>query len=239
VNKTLAEKYWGGAEQGLNRKVRLADGAWRVVVGVVADIKYIRVNEAPRPYVYVPLFQSYKSGMSLHTRGAGSTEALVEQARRTIESLDAELPLTAARSLSNATRGALLFYTFMASMLFIFGTAGMALAALGTYGLVSYTVKQSTHEIGIRMALGASAAANVRAFLGRGLRLGAIGVVLGVMAAFGVGKVLQNVLFGVSPTDVVSFARALAIVLAVIVAATLVPAWRASRTDPLKALRHQ
>ena len=242
VNKTLADKFWGGADQALGKRVRLADGAWRTVVGVAGDIKYIRVNDAPRPYIYVPLFQAYKAGMALHTRGAASiasTDVLIEEARQTIASLDAELPLTSARSLGDATRGALLFYTFMSSMLFLFGTAGMALAALGTYGLVSYTVKQSTHEIGIRMALGASAADVMRRFLGRGLRLGAIGMVVGALAALGLGKVLQNVLFGVSPTDAISFGRAVAIVLLVVAAATLVPAWRASRTDPLKALRHQ
>jgi ABC-type antimicrobial peptide transport system permease subunit len=165
-------------------------------------------------------------------------DALVEQARLSIATLDPELPIVSARSLADETRGALIVYTFMSSMLFLFGTAGIALAALGTYGLVSYTVKQSTHEIGIRMVLGASGCAVVRGFLGRGLRLGAIGAVIGALAALGVGRVLRNVIFGVSATDGFSFAQALAIVLAVVLAATLVPAWRASRTDPLKALRY-
>jgi ABC-type antimicrobial peptide transport system permease subunit len=124
-------------------------------------------------------------------------------------------------------------------MLLIFGTAGMALAALGTYGLVSYTVRQSTHEIGIRLALGASTASVVRHFVARGMRLGARGVLLGVFAALGAGRLVGNLLFGVSPTDTLSFARALAIVFAMSVAATLIPAWRAAKTDPLSALRHQ
>jgi putative ABC transport system permease protein len=115
----------------------------------------------------------------------------------------------------------------------------MALAAMGTYGLVSYTVKQSTHEIGIRMALGASGLSVVRGFLAGGLRLGAIGSALGIVAALGVSRLLGSVLFGVSPTDGISFARALAIVLSGVVVATIVPAWRAARTNPLSALRHQ
>jgi ABC-type antimicrobial peptide transport system permease subunit len=127
----------------------------------------------------------------------------------------------------------------MSSMLFIFGMAGIALAALGTYGLVSYTVKQSTLEIGIRMALGASGLAVIGRFLGSGVRLALIGIAVGVVGALGLGQVLRNVLFGVSAADAVSFARAVAIVLAVVMLAILVPAWRASRTDPLKALRHQ
>jgi hypothetical protein len=239
VNRTFAEKFWGSAANAIGKKVQLAGGDWRTVIGVAADIKYLRINEAPRPYLYVPVFQSYRSGLSLHTRGTAPIETLVDQARATVAGIDADLPLTAARSLQNATRGALIFYTFMSQMLFIFGIAGMALAAMGTYGLVSYTVKQSTHEIGIRMALGASALDVVRRFVGRGLRLGLIGMLIGALGALGIGKLLQYVLFGVSPTDAVSFGRALAIVLVVVAGATLVPAWRASRTDPLKALRHQ
>jgi predicted permease len=239
VNRTLAEKFWGGAVNAVGKKVRVAEGDWRTVVGVAADVKYIRINEAPRSYIYLPFLQSYKQAMVLHTRGSAPVDALVEQARQAIATLDPELPIVNAKSLKDETRGALLFYSFMSAMLFLFGTAGIALAALGTYGLVSYTVKQSTHEIGIRMALGASGFAVVRGFLGRGLRLGAIGAILGTLAALGVGRLLRNVIFGVSATDGVSFAQALAIVLAVVLAATLVPAWRASRTDPLKALRHQ
>ena len=110
---------------------------------------------------------------------------------------------------------------------------------MGTYGLVSYTVKQSTHEIGIRMALGASGLSVVRGFLVRGLRLGAVGAVLGIAAALGVSRLFASVLFGVSATDAVSFARALAVVLGGVAVATIVPAWRAARTDPLTALRHQ
>jgi putative ABC transport system permease protein len=113
------------------------------------------------------------------------------------------------------------------------------LAALGTYGLVSYTVKQSTHEIGIRMALGASAASVVRQFLGRGLRLGATGVALGSIVALAAASVLGDALYGVSGTDPRSFARALAIVFGGVIAASIVPAWRAARTNPLSALRHQ
>ena len=116
---------------------------------------------------------------------------------------------------------------------------GMALAAMGTYGLVSYTVKQSTHEIGIRMALGASGLVVVREFLGRGFRLGATGAAVGIVTAFGVSRLLESALFGVSATDATAFGRALAIVLSGVIVATLVPAWRAARTNPLTALRHQ
>ncbi len=239
VNRTLAERFWGGAAHAIGKKVQVAEGEWRSVVGVAADVKYIRINEAPGPYIYLPFLQSYRPGMVLHTQGSAPIDAQIELARQAIATLDPELPIVNARSLKDETRGALLFYSFMSSMLFLFGMAGIALAALGTYGLVSYTVKQSTHEIGIRMALGASGFAVVRGFLARGLKLGAIGIIVGTFAALGVGRLLRNVIFGVSPTDAISFLQAFAVVLSVVLIATLVPAWRASRTDPLKALRHQ
>ena len=177
--------------------------------------------------------------MILHTRGAAPSDALVEQARAHVATLDADLPILFARPLSGGIRGALILFDLTATMLFVFGAAGMALAALGTYGLVSYLVKQSTHEIGIRMALGATGRSIVVAFLTRGMRLGAIGAALGIVAALALSRLLGSVLFGVSATDPVSFARALAIVLGGVIGATVVPAWRASRTNPLSALRHQ
>ncbi|HQZ38303.1 MAG TPA: ABC transporter permease [Vicinamibacterales bacterium] len=236
VNSTLAHTFWGGAADALGKRVRVGD-VWRMVVGVAADVKYLQINEAARPYVYVPFFQSYRSDMMLHTRGPVPVEALVEQARGFVTSVDPELPILFARPLTELTMGAFLFLNLMATMLLVFGAVGMALAVLGTYGLVSYTVTQSTREIGIRMALGASGRSVVREFLGRGLSLGLTGAALGLAVSFGVGRLLGSVLFGVGPTDAVSFARALAIVLGGVIVATVVPAWRAARTDPLRALR--
>jgi predicted permease len=239
VNHTLAQRFWGGAANAIGKRIRVGDGEWRNVIGVAADVKYSRINEAPRSYLYLPFLQSYRSSMILHTRGAAPVDRLVEQARARVAALDADLPILYARPMANAMRGALILFDLTATMLFIFGAAGMALAAMGTYGLVSYTVKQSTHEIGIRMALGASGLSVVRRFLGRGLRLGAVGAALGMAAALGLSGLLGSVLFGVSATDPVSFARALAIVLGGVVVATVVPAWRAARMNPLNALRYQ
>jgi predicted permease len=239
VNTTMAQRFWGSAAQAVGKRMRVADGQWRTVIGVAADVKYLRVDEAPTSYFYVPLFQYYRPGMTLHTRGTGPVDDLVAQARATVAATDPDLPILFARPLEREKNGALFLFRFTALMLLIFGMAGMALAAMGTYGLVSYIVKQSAHEIGIRIALGASGRSIVRRFVARGLRLAAIGAAIGIVAAFGLGRLLGGVLFGVSPTDGVSFARALAVVLGVVVLATIVPAWRASRTNPIAALRHQ
>src|SRR5206468_5184235 len=175
VNQTLAQRFWGGASVAIGKRVRVGDGDWRTVIGVVADVKYARINETPRPYLYLPFMQSYRSSMTLHTRGAAPVTTLVDRARERVAALDADLPILRAKPMVDTTRGAMMLFDLTATMLFIFGAAGMGLAAMGTYGLVSYTVKQRTHEIGIRMALGASGLSVVRGFLGRGLRLGAIG----------------------------------------------------------------
>ncbi len=239
VNHTLAQKFWGGAANAIGKRIRVDSGDWRTVVGVAADIKYVRINESPRPFVYLPFLQSYRSSMILYTQGPAPVDVLVAKARAHIANLDTDLPIMTARPLADHRKGALMLFNLAATMLWLFGMAGMALAAMGTYGLVSYTVKQRTHEIGIRMALGASGGSVVRTFVAGGVRLGAVGAIIGASAAFAVTRLLNGLLFGVTATDVISFSRALAIVLGVVVLATLAPAWRAARTNPLNALRHQ
>ncbi|HMB81476.1 MAG TPA: ADOP family duplicated permease, partial [Vicinamibacterales bacterium] len=239
VNNTCAQRFWGSAANAVGKRIRNGEREWRTVIGVAADIKYLKINESPRSYIYLPFLQLYRPNMVLHSRGRASGDVLVDEARARIAALDANLPVLYGRPLVERMKGATLVFNLTASMLFVFGIAGIALAAMGTYGLIAYTVKQNTHEIGIRMALGASRLSVVRGFLARGLRLGGIGAGLGLAAALAVTRWLSSALFGVSATDVSSFARALALVMSVVVVATLVPAWRASRMNPLSALRHQ
>ena len=239
VNATFATRFWGSPDQALGKRVQVAGQAWRTVVGVVGDLKYARIDEGPRPYFYLPLEQAYRPGMLLYVRSSAPTDALLAQARGWIAAIDAELPVLYARPLSERLRGAFIFYDLAASMLLVFGLCGVGLAALGTYGLVSYTVAQSTHEIGLRMALGATSSSIVAGFIAKGLRLAALGTAIGLVAAAAAARLVASVLFGVSALDPLAFGAALVVVLGGVTAATLVPAWRASRTDPLSALRHQ
>ena len=239
VNTTFARRFWGDAPRAIGKRIRIGDGDWRTIVGVAADIKYVRINESARPYVYLPFGQSYRSSMVLYARGPAPADVVVDKARARVAALDPDLPIQTARPLADHMKGALMLFDLTATMLFLFGGAGMALSALGTYGLVSYTVKQSTHEIGIRMALGASGPSVVRAFLARGLQLGLPGAALGIVSALGVTRLLSSALFGVSATDPASYLRALVVILGCVAVATIVPAWRAGRTNPLAALRHQ
>lgn len=239
VNGTFARRFWGSPLNAIGKRLRYGSGEWRTVVGVARDVKYARINENPRPYVYLPFLQSYESSMILHVRGSAGPVALIEQARREVHKLDPDLPILEAKTLREQTGLALVIFQMTAHMLLLLGMAAMGLAAMGIYGLVSYTAKQSTHEIGIRMALGANRGAVVRRFLGRGLRLGTMGAAIGIGASYAVTRLLGHLLYGVSATDPVSFAAASVLVLGCALVATLVPAWRAARTDPMAALRYQ
>ena len=236
VNETLARRYWGGAE-AIGKRLRVAPGEWRTVIGVARDVKYSRVTEAPRPYVYLPFLQTYQPSMTIHARASAGVAPLIERLRMHAQALDPDLPAFETRLLTDQARATLTILEMAADGLFIFGAAGLALAAMGIYGLVSYTVKQSTHEIGIRMALGARSVEVVWHFLRRGLRLGGIGVIVGTVSALVLTRLLGSVLYGVSAIDPVSFAGAVAVVVGGVVVATVIPAWRAARTPPLKALR--
>ena len=239
VNETLARRFWGTPRDAVGKRLRAGSGAWRTVVGVARDVKYARINEAPRPYVYLPFLQAPRQAMILHARGSAGIVALLDEARREVHKLDPDLPILDAQSLRDQTRTALSILTMTARILAVLGFVAMGLAAMGLYGLVSYSAKQSTHEIGIRMALGATYGTVIRSFLARGLWLGVIGAALGMGAAYAVTRFLAAQLYGVSATDPESFAVAMAFVLGSTVAAALVPAWRAARTDPMVALRYQ
>jgi predicted permease len=237
VNRTLAERFWGNADAAIGKRLRISGSDWRTIVGVAADLKYVRLNESPRPYFYLPFEQVYRPLMNVQTRGPADVTSLVRLTESHIASLDKDID-TAGQPFSEIRRVALLMFQIVAGMLFVFGAAGMMLAAMGTYGLVSYTVTQSTREIGIRIALGATALSVQRVFVARSLRLGAKGAAIGLLLAFGVTRVLGGALFNVSLTDGRSFVVALTVVIGGVIAATLVPAWRGARVNPLVAIRH-
>ena len=239
VNETMARRYWQTPDQALGNRIRVARRDWRTIVGVARDIKYARVTEEPRPHVYLPATQNYSSMMVLHVRSQDAEPALLARVRSTIQTLDANVPLVRTNMLRDQTRSALSIFSMAAGTLTVFGMIAMLLTAIGTYGLVSYAARQSTHEIGIRIALGAGRRDVLGRFLGRGLRLGAFGVVCGLALSLLIARILASLLYGVSPTDAVSFSAALALVITIVLIASLIPAWRASRTDPIAALRHR
>jgi cell division protein FtsX len=239
VNETLARAMWQSPADALGKRLRTLDGEWHTVVGVAADVKYSRVNEKPRPYVYFHLLQSFVPAVTIHARTVGDDNHALERVRGHVQALDPQIPISRSNMLSEQIRVALSVYEMAAGGISMFGVLTMMLAAIGIYGLVAYSVRQSTQEIGIRLAVGASRGAVAWTFLKRGAGLAVAGTAIGLSIAAAAGGAMGTVLYGVSPRDAVAFGSGAAVVLAIALAASLVPAWRAARTDPLAALRHQ
>jgi putative ABC transport system permease protein len=237
VNETMARRFWGDPARAVGKRIRMT-AEWRTVIGVVKDIKYARINEDPRPYVYLPFEQMYLPGMTLQVRAPSPSSALLEHVRSRVGALDPNLSILEAHMLTEQTRIAFAVYDVSARVLGVVGLVAIGLAALGIYGLLAYTVKQRTHEIGIRLAVGAQRGAIVRQFLRMGLWLGVGGAAIGVALALVGTRLMASLLFGVSATDALSFALAAGAVLLVALLASLIPAWWGARTDPLVALRH-
>jgi ABC-type antimicrobial peptide transport system permease subunit len=189
--------------------------------------------------VYFPLLQFYTPALTIHARSAADPATALKQVRDQVLTLNPAIPVTRSMMLSEQTRVALSVYEMAAGALTMFGVMTILLASIGIYGVVAYTVQQSTQEIGIRMAVGASRMEVALSFLRRGAVLAAIGAAFGLAGAAAAGGAIGSLLYGVGARDFVAFASGTAIVMTIALAASLFPAWRASRIDPLKALRHQ
>jgi hypothetical protein len=241
VNEAFARRFWGSPASAIGKRLRAQAWErgtieWRTVVGVARNAKYTSLTEDPRPYVYTLFPQIYNSRMLLHVRGAGAP-ARIEDLRSLVRDMDPNLAVLDSRMLTEQIQIGVSIFDLTARVLAIVGAVAMALAALGIYGLVAYTVKQRTKEIGIRVALGARRSGIVRHFLTAGLALGVIGAAIGVAVALIATRLMASFLFGVSATDSLSFVSAVAIVVAVALVASLVPAWIGARIDPIDALR--
>ena len=242
VNDTMARTFWPNQDP-LGQRFRFGrDGEWIEVVGVVADGKYVMLAEQPRPYFYVPLAQRYRSPITLMVRTASEPTVLAAPLRRILNERDPDLPVFNLRTMQEHLRDsvfALMPLRMGASMAAVQGAIGVLLAVMGLYAVVSYTVARRTREIGVRMALGAERLNVLRLVVGEGMRLSLIGIAVGLVLAFGVGFVLSRVLYGVVPLDVPVFAAVTALLLAVSALACYLPARRATRIDPLVALRYE
>jgi predicted permease len=239
VNETLARRFWNGPENAIGKRLRVPGGDWVVVAGVARDVKYLRLDEEPRPFVYLPYEQLPLVPMVVHVRSRSEVHAAIPRLLTRIRAMDANLPILDARPLREQTELGMSVLEIAAGVLAVIGAVAALLAALGTYGMVSYSARQSEHEIGIRVALGANRAAVARQFLARGLRLGIVGTLVGIAGSALLSRALVTLLYGVSATDLVSFSSASLTVMIVVAASSLIPAWRASRTDPMTALRHR
>jgi predicted permease len=234
VNETMVRKYWAGDAVG--RSVDFGSGP-ATVVGVARDGKYSRLNEDPKNFMYVPLAQFFRHDALLIVRAGGDEGPLVSALQAEIRKLDPDLPLFDVRTVAEHMKMSVFIPRLASVILGLFGGLALLLAVIGLYSVIALAVAQRTKEIGVRVALGASRASVVALVLVQGLKLTAIGTVLGVVLAAAASRLLRSQLMGVSPGDVPTFAGTVLLLIVVAVLACAIPARRAARLDPVRALR--
>jgi len=240
LNETLAATLWPG-EDALGKHVSVSgpEGPFLEVVGVARDGKYRSLGETPHPYIYQPLLQSYDPKMTLIVRTTGEPQSVAPAVREQIRTLDANLPIADVKTLRDQLDLSLFPSRVAAWTLGGFGVLALLLAAIGIYGVVSYSVAQRTREIGVRMALGAKEKDVLRLVLGEGLFVIAVGLGLGLLLAAAATRVIAGFLYGVGATDPVTFAGVPLLLGFIALGASYIPARRAAKVDPLVALRYE
>ncbi|MGH9682498.1 MAG: ABC transporter permease [Candidatus Acidiferrales bacterium] len=237
VNQALASRYWPNQDP-LGKKIHARD-RWFTVIGVARNSDYMDLKEKPQTFVYFPLFQVYHGAMTIHARVAGDPLGLASVVENAVHGLSADLPVDdvstlQTRVLLNTTNNRLAG-TFVG----IFGFLALILAAVGIYGVIAYSTRQRTHEIGIRMVLGAAPRDVFRIVIGQGARLIVTGLAIGLVASFLLTRLLSAQLFGISAADPATYIGVAMLLAVVALLACYIPAWRAMRVDPMVALRYE
>lgn len=242
INKTLARRLFPNQDP-IGRRFKLINpeqsDEWRSIVGVVGDVKYSGLDGPGEAVVYTPFAQTPFLWSYVMVRTAGNSTALTPGIRSAISSVDSRLAALQLQPMLEVVWGSVAQPRFNMILLSSFALLALTLAVVGLYGVMSYLVAQRTREIGVRMALGASTTDVLKLVVGRGLVLACAGVAVGLVAAFGVTRVLTSLLFGVSATDPVTFFLMALLLICVALAATVIPARRAMRVDPMVALRYE
>jgi predicted permease len=242
VNETFARKFFPGAnpnENALGKRFRTSPERepWQIA-GIAKDGKYWNIGEEPRPFMWFPLGDQLAFNTML-VRTRVRPETLVAAIRNEIRAMDANLPVTDVKTLREHMNLSLFPARAVAALLAAFGLLALTLAAIGIYGVMSYSVAQRTREVGIRMALGAARGDVLRMMLRQGMTLAAIGMGIGLAAAVVLSRLLSGLLYGVSATDAVAFAGVSLLLGLVVLAACFIPASRAAKVDPMVALRYE
>jgi putative ABC transport system permease protein len=237
INDTLARRLWPG-QDAVGKRFG-GPNVWFTVVGVTGDIRNTSLADEPDAELFVPHKQSPGASMALVIRTAIEPMRVAGVIRQTVRELDRDLPVSEVAALSESISGSTTARRFSIGLLGGFAAVALLLAAVGIYGVVSYSVARRTREIGVRMALGAARGRIAAIVVGQALLLGAAGVATGLAASLALTRLLRSLLFGVSATDPAVFAAASLFLLAVCGVAAYLPARRAARVDPLAALRHE
>jgi putative ABC transport system permease protein len=210
-----------------------------VIIGVVGDVHQMGLDVSPEPTVYWPHSELVMSGMTILLRTTSDPLKLVATARGELQQLDPELPMAAVVTMDQLLADSLSRSRFTMLLLGIFSAVALVLAAVGIYGLIAYSVTQRTQELGIRIALGAQRRDVLRLVLGQGARLTLLGVALGILAALAFSRLLASMLFDVSATDPLTYGGVAGLLAVVALLACFIPARRATRVDPMVALRYE
>jgi len=235
INETMARRYFG-VENPIGQVVTNPHGRAEVV-GVVGDVKHYGLDAEPRAELFMPAWQQPLNGMALIVRTAADPQPFVDQIRREVLAIDAEQPIYDASTMVDVVSRSVFLPRISMVLLGAFAISALLLASVGIYGVVSYTVTQRTRELGLRMALGADAGATLRLVMGRSLLLIAGGTVSGLMASVAVTRVIAGLLYAVGPLDPLVFVSVSSLLAGAGIVATLIPARRATRVDPIIALR--
>jgi len=242
VNETLARRYYPAGAVGRRLKEggpERPNNPWMTIVGVVGDVKYSGLHVAPEPEFYLSYRQSPQLRRFVVVRTASDPRAMAPAIRSAIASIDRDVPLGRVYTIDELIATSIAAPRFRATLLTIFAVTGLALAAIGIYGLMAYTVSERARELGVRVALGATARDVMRIVLGEALVLAASGVAAGVTGALAASRLIGAFLFGIAPTDPTTFVSIAAILVATALAGSYVPARRAARVDPMTTLRSE
>jgi predicted permease len=242
VNQTMAQQFWPNQDPiGKRFSLKSATGPFAEIVGLAADGKYIFIGWDNKPYFFVPLAQSYMSYRTLQVRSSLPPESMIAQMQNEVRALDANMPVTDVETMRQSLSGGNGFFIFQVGAILAaaMGFLGLTLAVVGVYGVVSFAASQRTHEIGIRMALGAGRRDILQLVLQQGLALVIAGVLSGAVLAWALTRSMATILVGVSPTDALTYLTATLLLAAIGFWACYAPARRAMKLDPMVALRYE
>lgn len=242
VNEALVHRYFPNSDP-IGRRIkpgpRESKAPWITIAGVVGNIKTKGVDQPDEPHLYIPILQNPPYAMAVYVKTAGNPAGLAQSIRQEVQAVDPNLPLFGEQTMDQLLATSLGQRRFAMQVVGLFGVLALLMAAIGIYGVMAYSVTQRTREIGIRLALGASTSSILRWLLNQGMRLTLIGVAVGLIGAVALTRLLRGLLFGVSSTDVVTFVVLTILLAAVSFLACYIPAQRATKVDPLVALRYE
>jgi predicted permease len=237
VNQAFAERYWPG-QDAIGKRINTR-GRWFTVIGVARNAKYRRLVYPAEPVIFLPLYQVYADVIIIHARVAGDPKAFASAVERTVHELNPELPLFNVTTLRSSMQLGSVFERIAGAFAGAFGLLALLIAAVGIYGVVDYSTRRRTREIGVRMALGAKPGDVFRLVLSQGLKLALIGLSVGFALSLVVTRFLRSMLFGVTEMDALTIASVSILLCAVTLAACYVPAHRAAKVNPIVALRYE